>query len=141
MKKVFYEKVGNRYIPVREYDDQLLSALNKGNYFISIKPGSTSYRSTSFKSVEEFEILGTLLNYEDALMKNINSIIQLKSNREPITLEQQQAWLALEKTFSNDKVSIYAPSLQEMINSLFKVIVEKMNINTKTILLIEEESE
>lgn len=44
MKKVFYEKVGRKYVPVSEYDSDLLDALPKGTHIIMSYPGGKSTR-------------------------------------------------------------------------------------------------
>lgn len=42
MKKVFYEKIGRRYVPVSEYDNELLDAFPKGNHLVMCYPGGSS---------------------------------------------------------------------------------------------------
>ena len=42
MKKIFYEKVGRRYVPVSEYDNDLLDAFPKGNHLVMCYPGGSS---------------------------------------------------------------------------------------------------
>ena len=42
--KIFYEKVGRKYVPVKEYDDDLVGALPKGNHLIMCYPGGNSTR-------------------------------------------------------------------------------------------------
>lgn len=42
MKKIFYEKVGRRYVPVQEYDDRLLDAYPKGAHLVMSYPGGQS---------------------------------------------------------------------------------------------------
>ena len=44
MKKIFYERVGRRYVPVYEYDSDLLSGLPRGDHLISVYPGGSSTR-------------------------------------------------------------------------------------------------
>lgn len=44
MKKIFYEKVGRKYVPVSEYDSNLLDALPKGTHIIMSYPGGQSTR-------------------------------------------------------------------------------------------------
>ncbi len=44
MKKIYYEKVGRRYVPVSEYDSEFLDAFPKGNHLVMCYPGGTSRR-------------------------------------------------------------------------------------------------
>jgi len=39
MKKIYYEKVGRKYIPVSEYDSNLLDGFTKGNHLVMSYPG------------------------------------------------------------------------------------------------------
>ena len=44
MKKIYYEKVGRRYVPVSEYDNDFLDSFTKGNHLVMSYPGGTSRR-------------------------------------------------------------------------------------------------
>lgn len=44
MKKIFYEKRGKRYFPVKEYDSDLMDAMPKGFHLTSVYPGGKSVR-------------------------------------------------------------------------------------------------
>jgi hypothetical protein len=44
MKKIFYEKVGRRYKPVREYDNDFLDSVPKGSHLVMSYPGGKSTR-------------------------------------------------------------------------------------------------
>jgi len=44
MKKVYYEKVGRRYVPVYEYDSNLLDSFPQGNHLVMCYPGGSSRR-------------------------------------------------------------------------------------------------
>ena len=41
-KKIFYEKVGRKYVPVAEYDNELLDSFPKGNHLVMVYPGGMS---------------------------------------------------------------------------------------------------
>lgn len=42
MKKIYYEKVGRRYRPVSEYDNDLLDSFSKGSHLVMVYPGGTT---------------------------------------------------------------------------------------------------
>ena len=44
MKKTFYEKIGRKYVPVKEYDSELMGSFPKGTHLVVCNPGSTSYK-------------------------------------------------------------------------------------------------
>jgi len=43
-KKIYYEKLGRRYVPVAEYDNDLLDSFPKGNHLVMSYPGGQSRR-------------------------------------------------------------------------------------------------
>ena len=43
-KKIYYEKVGRRYVPVAEYDSDFLDSFSKGNTLVMCYPGGKSRR-------------------------------------------------------------------------------------------------
>ena len=42
MKKIYYEKVGRKYVPVAEYDNNLLDSFSKGSHLVMCVPGGQS---------------------------------------------------------------------------------------------------
>ena len=44
MKKIYYEKVGRKYVPVAEYDSDYLDAFPKGSTLVICHPGGQSRR-------------------------------------------------------------------------------------------------
>jgi hypothetical protein len=44
MKKIYYEKIGRRYMPVAEYDNDLLDSFTKGAHLVLCYPGGSSRR-------------------------------------------------------------------------------------------------
>lgn len=44
MKKIYYEKIGRKYVPVREYDSDFMDAWPKGTHLVMSYPGGQSKR-------------------------------------------------------------------------------------------------
>jgi hypothetical protein len=44
MKKIYYEKIGRKYMPVAEYDNEFLDSFPKGNHLVMSYPGGSSRR-------------------------------------------------------------------------------------------------
>ena len=42
MKKIFYEKVGRKYVPVQEYDEYLMDSFPKGSHLVMCYPAGKS---------------------------------------------------------------------------------------------------
>lgn len=43
-KTIFYKKEGRKYVPVYEYDQELLDAFPKGTHLVQVYPGGSSRR-------------------------------------------------------------------------------------------------
>jgi hypothetical protein len=44
MKKIYYVKEGRKYVPVAEYDSDLMDSFHKGNHLVMCYPGGVSRR-------------------------------------------------------------------------------------------------
>ena len=93
MKKVFYEKVGRKYVPVSEYDSNLLDALPKGTHIIMSYPGGQSTRYKIDPAYAPMIAAGRVA--EDAISKAIHEASELRrrnGERNPLSKEQFNAW-------------------------------------------------
>ena len=91
MKKIYYEKVGRRYVPVSEYDSDLIDSLSYGDHLISL------YRSGSsrcYKIDPNYAAMIAAGRYaRDAMCDAIRDATQMKSNEgKQLTLDQLKAW-------------------------------------------------
>ena len=87
MKKIYYEKVGRKYIPVYEYDNDLLSALPKGPHLIMSYPGGSSTRYNVIPAYAPMIAAGRVA--EDAISSAIHKASELRPARGNITPEQR----------------------------------------------------
>lgn len=93
MKKIFYEKVGRKYVPVSEYDSNLLDALPKGTHIIMSYPGGQSTRYKIDPAYAPMIAAGRVA--EDAISKAIHEASELRrrnGERNPLSKEQFNAW-------------------------------------------------
>ena len=97
MKKVFYEKVGRKYVPVSEYDSNLLDALPKGTHIIMSYPGGQSTRYNIDPNYAA--LIAASRVAEDAICNAITKQSELKPHRKPLTEGQRTAWENLAKEF------------------------------------------
>ncbi len=101
MKKVFYEKVGNRYKPVREYDSDLMDAFPKGTHIIMSYPGGKSTRYNIDPALAPMIAAGRVA--EDAIctaMHKANELRPVKSYN--ITPEQRKLFDAFLNSMPED---------------------------------------
>lgn len=100
MKKVFYEKVGRRYIPVSEYDNSLLDSFPKGDHLVSVYPGGSSRRFNIKPNYAAMIAAGRVA--EDAISKAIQQATELRPHNHKMTEEEHQRWIAFIKTMPED---------------------------------------
>ncbi len=112
-KQIFYKKVGRRYIPVSEYDNELLDSFPKGDHLVSVYPGGSSRRFNIDPNYAAMIAAGRVA--EDAISKHImeKSAMRVPSQHQPLTQEQQQSWEALAKSFGKERFALEYCSYRE----------------------------
>jgi hypothetical protein len=120
MKKIFYEKVGRRYKPVYEYDNDLLDAFPKGNHLVMVYPGGSSRRFNIEPNYAAMIAAGRVA--EDAISEAIRKASDLRPKSAPITPEQRAAWDKLVKELGEDARVLEWPSAREVAEEAVKVM-------------------
>lgn len=116
MKKIFYEKVGRRYIPVREYDSEFMDATPKGSHLVMTYPGGKSCRYNIDPNYAAMIAAGRIA--ENAIANSIveaSKIRLQRSDRErQLTPGQKAAWENLIKEFGNGAKQLEWASAREI---------------------------
>lgn len=107
-KKVFYEKIGNKYVPVSEYNSEWTDSFRKGTHVVVCYPGGTSYRYNIDPACAPLIAAGKYA--EDAICNAMIEVSKYYPRREPLTAEQKLAWDNLCKAFGDDMYTIHGPS-------------------------------
>lgn len=115
MKKVFYEKVGRRYIPVKEYNTEWLDSFRKGAHLIICYPGGKSVRHNIDPNYAAMIAAGRTA--EDAMCQAMVKASELKPSKQPITLEQKLAWENLAKAFGQDMYTLNGTSVNDVVQA------------------------
>lgn len=100
MKKIFYERVGRRYRPVSEYDNELLDALPKGSHLIMVYPGGRSTRYRITPALAPMIAAGRLA--EDAISRSIQQATELRPHNTKMNDEEMKRWRAFISTMPED---------------------------------------
>jgi hypothetical protein len=100
VKKIFYEKVGRRYVPIAEYDNEYLDSFPKGNHLVMCYPGGTSRRFNIDPDYAAMIAAGRVA--EDAICEQIRKQAEMKPQRTPITEGQLKAWKKLAREFGDE---------------------------------------
>jgi hypothetical protein len=112
MKKIFYEKVGRRYRPVYEYDNELLDAFPKGTHIVMCYPGGQSRRYSIDANYAAMIAAGRVA--EDAVCQAINKASEMRPQRTPITPGQQRAWRKLAREFGDELCTLQAACTRDI---------------------------
>ena len=111
-KKIFYEKVGRRYVPVAEYDNTLMDSFPKGDHLVMCYPGGSSRRFNINPAYAPMIAAGRVA--EDAISKAVVKASEMRPHNKPITEKQKKAWEALAKAFGDDRYYVELPSAREI---------------------------
>jgi hypothetical protein len=110
-KTIFYKKEGRKYVPVYEYDQELLDAFPKGDHLVSVYPGGQSRRFNINANYAAMIAAGRVA--EDVISKELMRASDLRPKRAPITEEQRKAWDHLVKVFGPEARCLEWPSSRE----------------------------
>lgn len=109
MKKIYYEKVGRRYVPVAEYDSTMMDSFPKGTHLVMCYPGGSSRRFNIDPNYAAMIAAGRVA--EDAISQAVVKASEMRPHRTPINEKQQKA---LAKAFGDERYYIEIPSAREI---------------------------
>ena len=123
MKKIYYEKVGRRYVPVAEYDNNFMDSFTKGNHLVMSYPGGTSRRFNIDPNYAAMIAAGRVA--EDAICRSISKAAELRPKSTPITEAQQKAWKKLAKEMGDELCTLYGLSVRDCAEAGVKAMQEE----------------
>lgn len=110
-KRILYERVGRKYVPVSEYDPVVLDSFPKGTHLVDVYPGGTSRRFNIDPNYAAMIAAGRVA--EDAICNVLRKASDLRPSRSPITPAQKKAWEKLSKEFGDEIHMLQWPSARE----------------------------
>jgi hypothetical protein len=124
-KTVFYKKVGRRYQPVSEYDQELTDSFGKGTHMVQVYPGGQSRRYNVDPDYAALIAAGRVA--EDAISKSIMdaSALRVPEKHKPLTPKQKAAWEALAKEFGEERYALEWCSYREAAEAGVKAMMEE----------------
>jgi len=123
MKKIYYIKEGRKYVPVAEYDSDLLDSFSKGTHLVMVYPGGTSRRFNIDPNYAAMIAAGRVA--EDAICRAIAKASELRPQRSPITEGQQKAWKNLAKEMGDELCTLYGSSARDCAEAGVKAMMEE----------------
>lgn len=123
MKKIYYEKVGRKYVPVSEYDNDYLDSFPKGNHLVMCYPGGSSRRFNIDPNYAAMIAAGRIA--EDAISKELIKASDLRPRKTPITIEQKKAWEKLSKAFGDEIHMLEWASAREVSEKAVEAMMQE----------------
>lgn len=112
MKKIFYEKRGRRYVPVSEYDNELLDSFPKGAHLVMVYPGGSSRRYGVDPNYAAMIAAGRVA--EDAICTAMYKESEARPKERPITKRQRAAWEEMKAAFGDEFFSLTFSSTRDL---------------------------
>jgi hypothetical protein len=125
MKKIFYEKVGRKYVPVSEYDSELCGALPKGTHIIMSHPGGQSTRYKIDPAYGPMIAAGRVA--EDAICSAMIKASEVKTRRQALTSEEHTAWMNLIEVWGDEARGLCRPAIRDVAEAGIKAMQEEAN--------------
>lgn len=125
---VFYKKVGRRYVPVAEYDNEYMDSFPKGHHLVSMMPGVSSRR---FNIDPAFgPLIAAGIYAEDAISKHLMEVSALRvpERNKPLTEEQNKAWRAFNEAMGNENFALEWCSYREAAESGVKAMMAEAEV-------------
>ena len=122
-KKIFYEKIGRKYVPISEYDSNFIDGFSKGNHLVMCYPGGQSRRFNIDPNYASMIAAGRVA--EDAMTKAIQQASELKPRQTPITEGQRKAWKKLAKELGDELCTLQGPSAHDIAEAGIKALQDE----------------
>jgi len=129
-KKIYYIKEGRRYIPVSEYDSDLMSSFPKGTHIIMCYPGGQSTRYGIDPAFAPMIAAGRYA--EDVIRTAIHLQSEAKPKEYPITKRQRAAWKEMKEAFGDEFFSIQFSSIHDLAEAGVRAMEEEAEKLMKT---------
>jgi len=121
MKKIYYEKVGRKYVPVAEYDSDWMDSFHKGTHLLMIYPGGQSRRFNIDPNHAAMIAAGRVA--EESIIRAMHKASELKPVRTPITEGQRKAWKKLAKEFGDELCTLSGASSHDIAEAGVKAMM------------------
>lgn len=123
MKKIFYEKIGRKYVPVSEYDNDFLDAWPKGTHIIMSYPGGQSRKYNIDPNYAAMIAAGRVA--EDAICSAMVKADEVQPQRKALTEEERAAWQNLIDVWGDEARSLRRPAIRDIAEAAVKAMQEE----------------
>ena len=122
-KKIYYEKVGRRYVPVAEYNSDWMDSFGKGTHLLMVYPDG---QSRKFNINPDYAgLIAASRVAEDAMCKAMHKASEMRPKQTPITEGQRKAWKKLAKEFGDELCTLNCASSHDIAEAGLKALQEE----------------
>jgi hypothetical protein len=125
-KKIFYEKVGRKYVPVSEYDSDFVDSFTKGTHLIMIYPGGQSRRYNI--DPDYAGLIAASRVAEDAMIRAMHIASELKPRQTLITEGQRRAWKKLATEFGDELCTLNGSCAHDIAEAGIKALQKEADV-------------
>jgi len=125
-KKIFYEKIGRKYVPAKEYDSDFADSYPYGTHLLMIHPGGHSRKYNIDPNYAA--LIAAARVASEAMCKALNKASELRPARTPITPAQQRAWKKLAKEFGDELCTLNGASIHDIAEAGIKALQKEANV-------------
>ncbi len=122
-KKLYYVKEGRKYVPVAEYDNDLLDSFPKGTHLVMCYPGGQSRRFNIDPNYASMIAAGRVA--EDAIAREIMKASEVRPNRKALTTEEHAAWMNLIEVWGDEARSLISPAARDIAEAGVRAMMEE----------------
>ena len=127
MKKIYYEKVGRKYVPVAEYDSDFCDSFRRGNHLVMCYPGGTSRRFDVDPDYAAMIAAGRVA--ENAICDALRRASELRCGGvRPLTPGQLRAWKKLSKEFGEESHALTWPAARDTAQEVVKALQTEADV-------------
>jgi len=124
-KKIYYEKIGRKYVPVTEYSSEFFDSFSQGTHLVQVYPGGQSRRYNIDPDYAAMIAAGRVA--ADAMCKAMQEASEMKPRKTPITEGQRKAWKKLAKEFGEELCTLNCASAHDIAEAGIKALQDEAN--------------
>ena len=122
-KKIYYEKVGRKYVPVREYDPDLIDSLPEGTHLIMCYPSGASRRYNV--NPDHAAMIAAARLAEHIIVRSIVAKSELEPAARPLTDEQREAWMNLAEKLGGGLATLCSSSVHDCVQAGIQAMISE----------------
>lgn len=124
-EETYYVKKGKKYVPVYQFDEQLMNSFPVGSHLVTVSEGMNSRRYRI--DPNHAGVLAAAIIAETEVVKKIREASESRPQRNPLTEKQVTAWKKLAESFGEELCYLSQPSAYDVYNAMVSTVQNKLD--------------